>query len=228
MRYLFLICWVFLLPFRAAAWEVIASGLGDIQPEWEIEDDFSTDTTAAYTAIMQISEAVHWDETNGRLTGENEAYWSSSVYHNTPLGSADQEVIATLINTGAESVTTHSSRLIFRCSGTGASSTGWAVGMDSGALQLYSFSGTTVTNITYFAYSGGKTWAQNASYAVRVVAVGTGLSLYVDWNADGDFTDTDETVTNNYTIATTPTGTYVGLMFIQAGEVIWADNLRAK
>lgn len=193
--------------------------------EWIIDDDFSSDTSGNFTIIHQEIDGVQYDATNDRLLGESNVWWSSAAYHSTTMGSANHQVEAKILYNGTSGNT---AALLFRCDGNGASAVGWIVRPSGSGLHLLTFSGSTVTYVTGISFTGGKTWASAASYRVRIGVTGSTLSLYVDWNDDGDFDDTDETLTTSYSIAGTPTGNYIGLSFLQSGTAAWADNLRAK
>jgi len=188
-----------------------------------INDNFSTNTLANYSIIFQDVAGPTYDGTNFRLAGESNVYWSTTVYHETALSSADQHVVEKLVvGTGSRS------GLIFRCDGNGSASVGWDVYPDTNALYLETFVGGTTTYYATLSYPGGKTWADtNVSHKVKVSVSGTTLSAYVDWNDDGDFADTDETITTTQTITATPTGNYVGAMLEQNGAAVWIDDLEA-
>jgi hypothetical protein len=167
-----------------------------------IADDFSSDTSADYTAItgsISISGGVAHGGTN----------WANNYFtYNTSTGSDNHYVegelyVGTAVNNAAG--------LILRSNGT----TGYLFELlENDRLYYKSFDGATQTNISYLAISTDIVSAE--VYSVRVDVSGTTFHGYVDLNDDGDFVDANEDL-GTFTDATYTAGQYVGLSLNRGG-----------
>jgi len=90
-------------------------------------------------------------------------------------------------------------------------------------LQKFAVGVETVTYVSQWNYTGGKTWANGESHLIKIVANGTTFSGFVDWNDDNDFGDADESLGDK--TDSTHSGTGVGV-FVYSFNA-WIDNLMA-
>jgi len=152
-----------------------------------VSDDFSSDTSANYTAIgggISVS---------GGNAGGSGTWAKNLVYHESTLGTANQEVSASVTYNGA----TDSAGVLARVS-TGTPKTGYiAYFGETGKVLLSSFSGTTVTPIdTYIgSYASG-------TYTIKLSVSGTTIKVYVGGVERISVTD-----------STYSAGDYIGLIF---------------
>ena len=152
-----------------------------------VSDDFSSDTSADYTAIdggISVS---------GGTAGGSGTWAKNLVYHESTLGTANQEVSASVTYNGA----TDSAGVLARVS-TGTPKTGYiAYFGETGKVLLSSFSGTTVTPITTYigSYASG-------TYTIKLSVSGTTVKVYVGGVERISVTD-----------STYSAGDYIGLIF---------------
>ena len=152
-----------------------------------VSDDFSSDTSADYTAIgggISVS---------GGTAGGSGTWAKNLVYHESTLGTENQEVSASVTYNGA----TDSSGVLARVS-TGTPKTGYiAYFGETGKVLLSSFSGTTVTPITTYigSYASG-------TYTIKLSVSGTTVKVYVGGVERISVTD-----------STYSAGDYIGLIF---------------
>lgn len=176
-------------------------------PSVTIYDDFSSDTIANYTAIAG-SMTISGEKLHGQ------AYASSVLYHETTTGSNDHYVQGKLLKVSGDE-----SGLVLRCNGT----TGYYIFIDSlTVVKLNSFNGATP------AYVGAwtvPTLTDGQEILIKVSVSGNVFSLFLDYNGDGDFDDTNE-VETTLTSSTYTTGEYIGPYISRgAADAVTVDNL---
>ncbi len=200
MKKLLIICLIFLIPCYAIARMVI---VGSSLPL--IFDDFSTDTSGNYTAILNGITV-----SGGVAVGT--ANWDYNyVYHNTSMGSNNHYAQADLYSIDVNK----RPGLVVRCNGNGASSTGYFFQVDVDKIYLYSFSGATLTLIGSFTC----TWANGDTHILKVRVNGSNFYIWVDGVTSAE---------NPMTDSTYATGSYVGLEWNNSGTPKpTADNFKA-
>jgi hypothetical protein len=166
-----------------------------------ISDNFSSDTSANYTGI------VNGISTSGGTSGGTTNFQNNFAFHETSTGSNDHYVKAK-VQVGTS---TAAGGVILRCDGNGASSTGYRAALaDNDRLYLHSFSGATHTLITHWAVSSDL--IANQTYTVKVQVSGSTFTAWIDLNNDSDFGDVNESL-GNLTSSTYASGPYVGISF---------------
>jgi hypothetical protein len=162
-----------------------------------INDDFSSNTIANYTAIngsISIS---------GGNLGGGTAWVSNYAIHNNPTGSNDHYVQGKIQSGG----TTAGGTIGLRSNG----STGYLVCLnaDSSRLYLYAFNGKALTGNPNGNYPKPITGSSGAgSYTVKLTISGSTIHAYIDLNNNGVFTDANEDL-GVWTDTTYSTGQYV-------------------
>ncbi|MDY0282295.1 MAG: hypothetical protein RBR35_17240 [Salinivirgaceae bacterium] len=161
-----------------------------------ISDNFSSDTSANYTASyggVTISDGIATGTTN----------WNSNILkHNTSVGSSDNWVEATVVDRSGSV-----SAPILRYNGT----TGYIIHVAVPAsVILYSINGENKTYVGAFTSSLSLT--TEISYKVKLSVSGTTFHGWIDLNSDGDYEDTNEDL-GTISDSTYSTGTYVGIRF---------------
>ena len=178
-----------------------------------ISDDFSSDTSAQYTAIkgsVSIS--------GGTLSGGGGIYTSNYAIHNTPTGSNDHYVQGK-IQTGGSNF---GSTIGLRSNGT----TGYLVTLnaDASRLNLIAFNGNTLTgnpNGNYFKSITGS--SGSGSYNVKITISGSTIHAYIDLNNNGSFTDPQEDL-GTWTDATYSTGQHIVVGVLRSNLNFQVDN----
>jgi VCBS repeat-containing protein len=179
--------------------------------EWAIDDDFSSDSSADYTAIAGTFSVVG---------GVFDAGGIGSVYHEESLASADQEAQVYSFKSGAAT-----SGVVLRTNG----AEGYYVypsGAFSDRMSVGTFSGSTLSNLSIINFTGGKTWGSGIGHLMYASIVGTTITVKVDWNDDGDFEDTNESDMATVTKTNYSEGNYCGLSF--SGAAAYADDFKAN
>lgn len=190
-----------------------------------VTDNFATNTSTDYTGFYKSGGTTYfeYDAVNQRLNSTSEGF-NTLVRHNTALTNDNHIIIATVSCVHASG----STGLIVRHDP--VAGTGYMVRRLDGAVDRIRVD--TITSNAPNAYlgaiyfSGGKTWAVGASYKMKVQINGARLSIWIDWNADGDFDDADEYI-GYKDDSTYSTGKHVGFYFKPFGTV-WADDLEAQ
>jgi len=160
----------------------------------QISDDFSTDTSGDYTAILGTITV-----SGGQALGQSNAI--SVLYHDTTLDSPDHysEALCTVSNNS------DSSGVVTRCDGTDYYSTYFS---DGSKVQL-TRSGTVIN--TYFGSSGD---FSAGTYTVKMTVTGTGATVNILIDVDDvNVMDYDDTSGSRLT-----SGARVGFTFRRAGE----------
>lgn len=162
-----------------------------------ITDDFSTDTSANYTAIhgsISIS---------GGSLGGGTAWTQNYAIHNTSTGSNDHYVQGK-IQTGGVSA---GGAIGLRSNGT----TGYLVclNVDATRLTLFGINGATLTiNPDSTAYKSITGSGGAGSYTVKLSISGNIIHAYIDLNDNGTFVDSNEDL-GTWTISSYTSGQYV-------------------
>ena len=141
------------------------------------------------------------------------------AYHNTAISGA--YYVQGLIGPTSASSTRMS--MVANCNGNGTTSTGYYFVPDTSSLTAYKFTGGVGGASALpgpLSYSGEKTWGSSSSHIVRVEVDGSAMSVFIDWNNDGDFDDTDESIGTKTDASYT--GGYGG--FRVYGTSSWIDN----
>ena len=171
-----------------------------------ISDDFSSDTSANYTAVTENSGI---SISGGLAYGSNN--WNENiVYHETSLGSPNHWAQADIMRV---STSVSGSGLVIRCDGTGGYKI--FVGLD-GSLNLN-------RNSDWLTRWEGPLVVDTA-YTVKATITGTGTSTRIIVTVDGteriDYTDNSASALS--------TGNYIGLCWGRIdGSNPPADNLSA-
>lgn len=151
----------------------------------------STTTCTDYTAIAG-GIAV-----SGGTSGGSSTWTKNTVYHNTPLASANQDVSASVTYNGL----TDSGGILARVAN-GTPKTGYMALFVTGKVIINKFTGTALTQVgTYTgSYASG-------TYNLRLTTNGSTIKVYVDSVERISITDTTYT-----------TGDYCGLVFDRDNE----------
>lgn len=178
-----------------------------------ISDDFSSDTSANYTAITGTINIA-----GGNIGGgTNWAY--NYFYHETATGSNDHYVQGDLAP--SDTTAAGGALLVLRSDGT----TGYHINVSSATERIYlrRFNGGTVTDSDWISTIDA---LANQAYKVRVSVSGSTFSFYIDHNSDGDFDDANESL-GTKTDATYATGQYIGIGANRGADGVnyRADNL---
>jgi len=179
---------------------------------YDIEDDFSgannfVDLVAGSGVIIS----------SGVLIRENN-YAENFAYYNTDLGSANHCVRADV-----DTSDNNESGLMIRVNPT--NDTGYIVFLNSANDRVYleSYSAGSGTFVVYTAL-GTVTITPDTKYDVLVTVSGSTFNVFVDWNDDGDYLDTDENPISDYSDSTYSTGNYVGAYFNDNNGTQEIDN----
>jgi hypothetical protein len=170
-----------------------------------INDTFTTDTSANYTAIgggISVS---------GGLAHGTTAWAQNMVYHNTTLGSANHYAQADIKYVGSDK-----SHVLARID-IGVPKTGYSAHLVSDRVALNKFSGTTLTYITDSLVGWpSDTYTSDTFYTVKLNVNGTTIKVYVGGVEKISVTDSSYSV-----------GNYVGIGMMRgfANYDITVDNL---
>jgi len=184
----------FLLLAIQPAHAVVMVGFGQSAAPSGISDDFSSDTSANYTAITGTINIA-----SGTIGGGTN--WQHNYfYHETSTGSDNHYVqgyVATSVNALAGGT------VGLRCN----SATGYLLHLVSANDRVYlnRFNGATVSIGSYLTSASD---LGTGSYNVKVTVSGSTFHIYVDHNGDGDFLDTNEDL-GTITDSTYSTGEYI-------------------
>jgi hypothetical protein len=187
-------------------------------PSVDFVDDFATDSSSDYVQLNAV-DSVIYDSENQRMKGSNIS-GLQGVYHDTEFSgeyyvTADIKYTTTISTTGA---------LVANCNGNGTESTGFTFQLGPDNVIVKKFTGGiksgSLSSVSQLNYSGGKVLTNNTAYQMRVDVEGSLMTVYVDFNDDGDFADADETV-GTVTNASY-SGGYGGFYFY--ANVSWVDN----
>ena len=173
-----------------------------------ITDDFSSDTSAQYTAISGSISI------SGGSFGSGTAWVSTYAIHNTSTGSNDHYVQGE-IQTGGGMIG-------LRSNGT----TGYMVYLNEDASRLYlvSFNGKTQTENPNGNYPKNVTGTSGPGfYIVKLTISGSTIHAYIDLNNNGSFTDANEDL-GTWDDATYSTGQYVVVGAFRSNTDHRADN----
>lgn len=192
-----------------------------------IEDDFSTNTASDYTDIV-ANQGVEVVSGKAEMEGNN---WTKGMAYYSGTGAdlgSDEHYVQGRLSFGSAS-SKAAGRLLLRVDADGTSSTGYVVYpnySNSPAVNMYisKFSGSTETYVTFVDFTGDEEWGANETYLVRVsVNSSDQFEIEIDWNDDGDFSDTNE---SDMTVRTDTsyTGNYIGLGWYDNGEAASVDD----
>jgi hypothetical protein len=189
-------------PAQATDVRITFEAIGP-EPTMAISDNFSSDTSANYTALtggISIS---------GGAAHGGSAWASNILYHETSLGSAAQDVQADI-----SFVANDSGGVIVRYDTAATPDSFYVALFQTGVIILRKYSGTTPTFVEQ--YNGSYA---NGTYTVRVVADGTSIKVYVDGTERISVTDSTYTA-----------GNYCGVLLERGGgnADVTLDNLIAQ
>ena len=179
-----------------------------------ITDDFSSDTSANYIAITGKVLVV-----SGGTAYSSSTWSNADFYHQTSIGT--NQIVQAKISDDASS--TMYSGIIARYSL--ADGSYYRCRKSASANRVICSGLGGLAQITFDIFT--ETWADGESYLTRLVFNGTSVTLYVDWNDDGDFADVGETES---TETCAGTGAYTGICFYTDASptTITLDNFHAE
>ena len=206
--------------FNAKLGPVAAAG-----ESFQIDDDFSTDTSGDYTTILRGITVA-----GGVASGNAASYQDAAVLHETTMASSDHWVEAKV---GVLTVDDDefSSPIIRGIAGATPTTDadGYYVRFTSAKATLRYFtnadfgSPTFVDNYPDF----GESWTLGEYHKVKIAASGIAFGLSVDFNDDGDFEDANESIgsLDDATYA----GTSVGFVWHnwEEGPHVYVDDFKA-
>lgn len=183
-----------------------------------ISDDFSTNTAADYTSPTSHTLNI----AGGVVTASSH---TSAFYHETSTGSNNNYSQAYVKKQSTAGGGSSTNGPVVRCNGT----SGYIAFPQRGEgnitqFYFYKFTGTTRTFVGGISFTGGKVWADNEQYLVRLNASGSSFELEIDWNGDGDFLDANESDMTARTDSTYTSGEYIGFGWSDSQASAPLDN----
>ena len=213
-----------MLPIASSQAIIIAIGQPDAGGGGAtISDDFSSDTSSNYGTIDRGITI-----TGGVAEGGGSEWQESGVYHTTDLSSANHYVQAVVEWTSGTNDLCGLLINVTPGATPDSTATGYLVEPSNTGFVLREFTSGDVPGswADDFTNAGSQTWTTGDRHLVKASSNGSGtITIYVDWNDDLDFLDTNETA--GTLSDATYSGTYIGLFWSNDGTENYIDDLEA-
>jgi hypothetical protein len=198
---------------------------------YQIDDDFSTDTSADYTTVLRGITV-----SGGVAYGNATSYQNAAVLHDTSLDSFDHWVevrVSWSDSSSAPGLPRQITAPMIRCTPTASpltSTDGYTVFIDpvsAGKGILYRIDDSDVGNPVWVGEFSAfpESWDDGVYYATKLEAVGDTFTYYVDFNNDGSYAASETLGELN---DSTYTGTRIGIFWSNwEAPHLYVDDLKA-